>query len=64
MSQGLHAPWKSLKIAAGAGKSLKFGVNFVQPEFSSIYKKQAQKDLREKIAIVEELKKTHTRGFF
>ena len=28
-------PWKSLKIAVGAGKSLNFGANFIQPRFSS-----------------------------
>ena len=32
--QGLHSPWKSLKIAVGAGKSLNFGANFIQPRFS------------------------------
>ena len=29
------APWKSLKIAVGAGKSSNFGANFIQPRFSS-----------------------------
>ena len=29
--QGSHAPWKSLKIAVGAGKSLNVGTNFIQP---------------------------------
>ena len=44
---------------------MKFGVTFVQPGFSSIYKEQAQKDLQDKIAhVVEELKKTRTQGFF
>ena len=28
---GLHAPWKSLKIAVGAGKFLNFSANFIQP---------------------------------
>ena len=28
-------PWKSLKIVVGAGKSLNFGANFIQPRFSS-----------------------------
>ena len=34
--QGLHAPWKSLKIAVSAGlKSLNFSAYFIQPIFSS-----------------------------
>ena len=32
--QGLHAPWKSLKIAVSAGKSLNFGATFIQTRFS------------------------------
>ena len=62
---GFARALKVFKIAVGAGKSLKFGVNFVQPGFSSTYKEQAQKDLQDKIAhAVEELKKRHTQGFF
>ena len=29
-----NAPWKSLKIALCAGKSLKFSANFIQPGFN------------------------------
>ena len=29
-----NAPWKSLKIALSAGKSLNFSANFIQPGFN------------------------------
>ena len=49
-----------MKIAIGGGKSLNFGAKFIQPRFSSAYRKQTLKDLQDKIAhIVKELKKRH-----
>ena len=39
---------------------MNFGAKFIQPRFSSAYRKQTLKDLQDKIAhIVKELKKRH-----
>ena len=49
---------KSLQIAVGAGKSLNFSANFIQPSFSRV---PNMKDLWDKIIhVVVELKKTKT----
>ena len=51
----------SLQIAVGAGNSLNFGANFIQPRFSSTLK-----DLQDKIAYVcgRTKKGTDSRLFF
>ena len=55
-----------MKIAVGAGKSLNFGANFIQPrQILKCLKEQAQNDLHDTIAHVgEELEKTWAQGSF
>ena len=56
---GFASTWKSLKIAASAGKSLNFDANVIIRTPKD--KEQTQKDLQDKIThVVEELTKTNS----